>query len=308
MQVNLYYTIKPIEQSHTMKSIFDYNNHLEFLKDRYVFLKNKHSNFSQRYIASKLGFSSSANFRHILNKKITISDSLLNKIVIIFKLTKREADYFKILTHLNQSKSQIDKIHNLNKLIKFINVHLKKTKTSKYVCLKEKYKPLLLKNSCYINCNKDCKNLSFFLNKYIKGSKCRKDSFAPLKKYNIIECDNKGKIKPVNQIIINGAYKEIKELNNYYLNSLEVVRNLLYTESLDGNEFSSLIFSISEKTFNIIQKEIIELYKKILFLAEQEANPDNIYVLNLFSYPVLELISQRSNKKQGDTGSPIKYK
>lgn len=289
-----------------MKSIFEYNDHLELIKERYCLLKSKYNYFSHRYIAEKLGFKSSAIFLHIVNRKINISESLLKKIVKMFKLTELEAEYFKIITHLNQSLTQIDKIHNLNKLIKFINVHLKKTKTSKYVCLKEKYKPLLLKNSCYINCNKDCKNLSFFLNKYIKGSKCRKDSFAPLKKYNIIECDNKGKIKPVNQIIINGAYKEIKELNNYYLDSLEVIRKLLYSESFDGKEFSSLIFSVSEKTFNIIQEEIVELYKKILSLAKQEANPDNIYVLNLFSYPVLKLISQRSNKKQGDTGSPVK--
>lgn len=283
-----------------MKSIYDYNNHLEFLKDRCKFLKIHSKNFSHRYIASKLGFKSSAIFLHIINKKIKISESLLKKIAKLFKLPKIEAKYLKILTRLNQSTSKTDKIDSLNNLIKFINLHLKSSLFYHYNSLIKKYKRLLIELSPYINTNPKYKELSFFLNRYIKGIGRRKGNLALLRKFDIIEYDKNGFITPVNQIITNGAYKEIKEIKKYYLDSLEIIKNLVYADSYDRKEVSSVLFSISEKTFKRIQDEIVELYKKIIFLAEKESYPESIYVLNLNAFPILSLLPQNYYKKKKD--------
>ena len=104
-----------------METIFHYTDHLEYLQDRYNFLQEKQKFLSHRYISQKLGQKTSSIFCRILKGEINISKSCMDNFIDIFKLSKQEADYFRILVHLSQSEDIFEKIYNVNKLITFVH-------------------------------------------------------------------------------------------------------------------------------------------------------------------------------------------
>lgn len=95
-----------------------------FLKEYCHSFKKKHKTFSHRYISDKLGYRSSGFFLHIIRGERKLSESLISKMCKLFQFNKREAEYFTLLTHLNQSKSVSDKVHNLYNMIIFTKKNL----------------------------------------------------------------------------------------------------------------------------------------------------------------------------------------
>ena len=112
--------MSPIKNSLIAKSVFNYAKHIDLLKDYYDLFKEKNSHFSHRFITSKLKLKSSAIFLHVVNGKIKLTDIHIKKFCQIFELDHKEAEYFNLLVHINQSNHAIEKIFYLNSIIMFI--------------------------------------------------------------------------------------------------------------------------------------------------------------------------------------------
>src|SRR5688572_13063190 len=86
-------------------SLFAFDDYRHFLRDYYERARARDPKFSQRFIASKLGVSSSGWFSDLLNGRANLAGTHLVRLAALLKLKPREADYLEALVLFNQSGS-----------------------------------------------------------------------------------------------------------------------------------------------------------------------------------------------------------
>jgi uncharacterized protein (TIGR02147 family) len=94
-----------------MADIFSYTDYRLFIKDHCNNLKKTKPFFSYRYIAQKAGLKSAGFISWVVSGKRTMSMKLAHKITTIFKLGKRETEYFLLLVQHNQSTNVQERQH-----------------------------------------------------------------------------------------------------------------------------------------------------------------------------------------------------
>src|ERR1700722_999673 len=91
------------------KSIFEYDNYRDFLRDYYLSAKAENKNFSFRYFSRIAGYKSSNFLNLVMKGKSNISLESIGKLTEAMKLNKEESVFFRNLVHFNQSDNSEDK-------------------------------------------------------------------------------------------------------------------------------------------------------------------------------------------------------
>src|SRR3954463_7260401 len=98
-------------------NIFTYFDYRKFLQDAYNERRKENPNFSYRFIASKVGFSSPGFFANVLKGKKDISLKLALKFAELFKLVRKEKEYFELLVLFNKATGAGEKKEYLDRLL-----------------------------------------------------------------------------------------------------------------------------------------------------------------------------------------------
>lgn len=263
-----------------MNCIYNYTDHLLFLKERYEILRKKYTHLSHRYISLKLNLKSPAKFTHIINGINKISDKYLLEVVRIFKLDVKEAEYFSILVHLNQASSYFEKIYNFNKLIKFIrsNSHLFSLKL--YCLVFEKYyHPLkqIILSSNVINYYEDLED--YLIEPEIELTKqISNDIF-----------DNSYKFITMDEI----KHKQDK-IKQYYEYNFRFSMNAAMGNPHNKLDFFKSIINLSSRELPTIENILITNYKKIIKKSIYINEPYDGYHIDIQLMPY---ISKNNNQK-----------
>ena len=101
-----------------LKSLFEYLDYREYLKDHYESNKQCHSFFSYRYVAAKTGLDASF-YVKVLQKQAHVSLKALPALTGFLRLNKKENDYFNMLVRFNRAKKQDAIKRCFEKLIEF---------------------------------------------------------------------------------------------------------------------------------------------------------------------------------------------
>jgi uncharacterized protein (TIGR02147 family) len=80
-----------------LKSIYDYIDYRQYLHDYYLYHKTKDSEFSYRFLAKMIGFSSPNFVKLVIDGQRNIGKESLPKIIDALGLKKKEAEYFSYL-------------------------------------------------------------------------------------------------------------------------------------------------------------------------------------------------------------------
>ena len=86
-----------------MANIFEYIDYRQYLRDAYEERRKESPKFSYRFIAGKVGFSSPGFFANVLSGKKDISLKLALKFAELFKLGRKEKEYFETLVLFNKA-------------------------------------------------------------------------------------------------------------------------------------------------------------------------------------------------------------
>lgn len=100
------------------KAIFQYDNYRDFLRDYYLKAKAKDKKFSYRYFARILGYTSPIFVKRVIDGSRNITEDGLQRFTKALKFNKEEADFFKHLVLLNQSKTEEEKRGYAQKLLR----------------------------------------------------------------------------------------------------------------------------------------------------------------------------------------------
>src|SRR5262245_13939422 len=100
------------------KSIFEYGNFRDYLKDRYLFEKTKDKKFSFRYFARLSGFKSHSFLKLVMDGKANLSPKSVIKVAAALKLNKEETIFFGDLVLFNQASTSEEKHFFAKKILR----------------------------------------------------------------------------------------------------------------------------------------------------------------------------------------------
>jgi uncharacterized protein (TIGR02147 family) len=100
-----------------MKSIFDYSDYRNAIKDYYEEQKKVNPSFSFRYMSMRAGVKSSAFFKLVMEGKRNLSKTTVLQTANLMKLSKEEAAFFENLVFFNQADTIEQKNHYFEKMV-----------------------------------------------------------------------------------------------------------------------------------------------------------------------------------------------
>jgi len=279
-----------------MIDIFQYTDYRKFLSDFYEAEKKRNPHYSHRYIAQKVGFTSSGFFSKILQEKTNISNDLSLRFAEFLKLKKNEAEYFGLLVFFNQAKSHADKKRWFEKIVAFSKSKVKIVQVSQYEFFQKWYYVAIRELLAFYKFNGDFQRLGKMIDPPISPAQAKKGILL-LEKLGLIKKDENGFYKQTDTLI--GAGYDVKSvaINNFQMATLDLAKESIDRFPKDERDVSTLTLSFSKELYNVIHEKLKGFRRDILELVKNDPNAvDRVYQVNFQIFPLSKYHRENSNE------------
>lgn len=168
-----------------MKSIKEYLEYRDFLRDFYEENKNQKPYFSFRYMENKVSIDAS-HLVKIFQKQRHIGKNSIEKFINFCDLTGTDAEYFAALVHFNKAKSDRDSKFYYEKLLALRGVKTHSLEESQYEFYTKWYYTAILTLLDFYSFSGDYKSLAARLSPPVTETEAKK-AIALLKKLGLIK-------------------------------------------------------------------------------------------------------------------------
>lgn len=278
-----------------MLDIYTYTSYRQFLRDFYEAEKKRNPHFSHRYVALKVGFSSSGFFTKILQGNTNISSELSLKFAGFLKLKKREADYFDTLVQFDQAGSQAEKNMRLEKILSFRRSKVKIIEAYQYEYFKKWYYVAVRELLAFFPFSGDFKELGRMLDPPITPAQARK-AVTLLEKLQLVSKDADGRYCPTDAIISTGTDLRAVAFQSCVREILEMAKDSIDRFPRSERDISSLVMHFSSALLPEIHERLAAFRRELLELVKNDPRPsDRVYQFGLQVYPLSRLHKGHQN-------------
>ena len=269
-----------------MMDIFLYTDFRKYLYDFYEAEKKRNPHFSHRYIAQKVGFSSSGFFSKIIQGKTNISNELALRFADFLKLKKNEADYFGLLVLFNQAKSHADKKRWFEKIVAFSKSKVKIVEVSQYKFFEKWYYVAIRELMAFFPFRGDYKQLAKMMDPPISPSQAKK-AVRLLEHLDLIKKDENGVYSLSDVLISTGYDAKTLAINNFQLATLDLAKESIDRFTKEERDISTLTLSFSKEIYETIHERLKGFRREILELVKNDpGRVDKVYQVNFQIFPL----------------------
>lgn len=282
-------------------SIYDYLNYCNFLRDIFQAKKGEKKSFSHRAVLQRMGVTSSGYLANVISGKSSLSIEGATKLSKIFNLNKAETSYFKKLIYFHKAKTIDEKNDIFKQLIAFRKRELKLLEKDQLFLFSEWYIIVIRELMHFCNINDDYSALAKMLSPPVSSREAQK-AVDTLKKMGLIKKNSEGYYKPVDKAITTGDEVDSFHVVNFQLKMIEIVKECYSRINSEERDISGLTLSISKEKFKLIKEEIQEFRKRLLQIAVDDQEPQQVIRCNFQIFPVtkvMDVIDKKKNNKKG---------
>jgi len=265
--------------------IFDYLDHKQFLKAAYEFQKDKHRGFTHQVIAQQLGLQSTGYFSLLLQGKKNISGRLLEGLAEIFKLKKKEAEYFELLVSFHQSKLPNQKKKFFDRIISLRKKKKKIIGEKQYEFYNKWFYSVIRQIIAIYPFSGDFKKLANSVIPKISIGEA-KEAMEVLEKIGLIQKLESGSFRVNSPVISTGDEWQSAAIHNVQMEMVDLGRDALTRFPKNERDVSNLTVTLSGKAFEMVQKKLKQTREEILEIARNNLEADMIYQCNFQVFPV----------------------
>ncbi len=280
-----------------MVEIFSYTNYRLFLKDLYEERKKANPHFSYRYIAQKVGFKSAGFFTQIVKGQTNVSNHVLASFCKFFKMKRREIEYFELLVHFDQAKTQEEKRHFFERIINFKEVKAKILTPDQYEFYQKWYYAVIRDILSIYEFRGDYRELANNIMPSITTAEAEK-AIKLLLKLGMVRRNEKGVFEVTDSFIKSQAEEYSIVLSGYAVQMMERAKEAVNVLPKDERLISWVGFSVSDETYQQIREEIRVFRKHILTLVEKDKHPCRVYHFNTQFFPVSKKITTKGERER----------
>ncbi len=268
-----------------MPNIFEYTNFREYLKDYFKEAKKHNSRFSHRYLANKLGLSTPNLILLVMQGKRKLTQTVCFKLSRILSHTKKEALYFENMVMFIQAKTHDEKNKYFNTMTELRrNLKIARIEEQQYEYYSNWYNPVIRELVVDPDFNDDFNALAKRTSPSITPAQAKR-SVELLLKLGLIK--KRGKC----YIHTNPVISTEPEVNSLAVVNFHRKMANLSAESFDRhlrNErtITSCTVNICRESFHELKREIADLRKKALALAQNSSKPGRVYQMNIQLFPL----------------------
>ena len=276
-----------------MKSLFEYMNYREYLRDAYEDKKAKSSFYSYRLFSQKAGFKSPNFLKLAMDGDRNLTKESSFRFSKAFGHNKREAEYFENLVFFNQSKTLEEKNAYLSKLMKYrIKTDLKKIEVSEYAYLSQWYHPVVRELVTSVDFRDDYKRLGQTLVPPITAVEAEK-SVALLADLKFILRREDGTYAKTSAQLTTGFQVQSIGVANFHKAMINLASESIERIPAARRDINSLTLSVSDETYRTIISRAQQFATELLHIAESDQNNEIVAQVNIQIFPLSEQFSTK---------------
>jgi uncharacterized protein (TIGR02147 family) len=274
------------ELSKKPPNIFEYYDYRVYLRDRVAFERERTPVFSNRYIVQKAGFKSPTALKHVIDGKRNLSLESANKFAGALKIEGIQRHYFLTLVLFSQASTLEEREKYLNEL-----TELKRSETpsrieeAQYEILSKWYH-LVIREIVDLP---DFKNSSKWISRVLVpqiSSREAADSIQLLKLLGLIE-KNDGKFHPVEKTLTTDERVRSVKALEYHRQMIQNASESMVRFRSEEREISGTTLRMNSEDVQNVKKLLKEFRKKLMNIAANSIDSDQIYQLNFQFFPLV---------------------
>ncbi len=278
-----------------MKSVFEYLDHREYIKDYYLFNK-KENGLSYRSFSKSAGFSSPVFIKLVIEGKTKLSSDSISKLCRAMGLKKEARKYFKSLVFFGQAENIDKKMKYLSEMKVFSgSLNLKQINSDQIEFYQNWYHPVVRE---LLDINPEDQSAKAIANLLIPSVDEKKiaESIEILKRLNLLSEDEAGKLRSENNIVSTDGL----EFGSLVIRATQKKLAELAGESLDNvskeeRDISGLTIAMKQSSVKMVSEEIKKCRRRIIELLSDEKNPERVYRLNFHLFPLSKKADRGEN-------------
>jgi uncharacterized protein (TIGR02147 family) len=276
-------------------NIFEYIDYRRYLRDAYEERRKENPKFSYRFIAGKVGFSSPGFFANVLSGKKDISLKLVLKFAELFKLGRKEKEYFETLVLFNKATGASEKKEYLDRLLQLRGGKVKKVEAHQWEYF-EKWQHAVVRELIALKPFRgDFKALAAMVNPPITAAEARK-SVELLERLELIRKGMDGAYERTDAAISAGDAISKTLLGAFQLQAMDLAKHAMENLPSGTRNFSTLTMSVSGPTYLAMLEELRAFRRRLLEMAEASEQSDRVYHMNFHVFPLSTLPTAPSAK------------
>lgn len=269
-----------------MNSLFEYTDYRKFLRDYYDSKKREKKGFSLKVLADRAGFKARDYILRVMNGSRNLSQSGAFMLSRSLRLSEKETDYFTNLVSFNQANMSREKDFFLRKMAEVGKYNrLQKLRQEQVIYLSEWYYSALRSLLPVIDFKDNYAELAKFLDPPLTPAQARK-AVELLVQLGLLTREKTGKYSvPVSQLTVDGEVMSVA-LTRFHKQSLELAKRAIDYYLSQEREISGVTLSLSSSGLDKIKTEIQTFRRKVMAIAEQDANEEGAFQLNIQLFPL----------------------
>lgn len=274
--------------------IYDFLDYRLYFKSYIEYLKASDSSLNYRIFAKQLGLGSSGYITWIIQGKRKILEKRINDFAKFCDLDDAEKKYFKYLILFNNSNKYVDKKHYFQ-LLSISQEKEKRIITQDQFEYWNSWRHAVIRELVSIyEISNDYKEIVKLVVPKISIQEV-KESLKLLERLGLIEKDENGIYRRVDEVLSSGSdWKDIA-IKNYQLNLIDLSKQALLDIPKNERNISTLTMSVSEETFEEISEKIDTLREEIINMAVAEKNANKVCQLSLSLFPS-SIVAEEENE------------
>ncbi|MBR6450483.1 MAG: TIGR02147 family protein [Fibrobacter sp.] len=274
-----------------MKEIVEYTDYRKFIQDYYDERKRT-SAFTWRDFARDAGFSSAVYLKYVCEGKKNLSIAAAGSVANAMGLAGFENTYFVLMVSYAHAKSDVAKraafeercaLARAHKVRVLGNEEFDYFKSWKNPVLRELAphmpgaKPLEMAHACKqkISAAEVSETLDFL----VKANLLKKD-----KSGNYVQTDKSLSMGPVDAVPV-AARDMQRQMGEFAVNALDM--------PLSERDMSGLTMGLTRRAYEQIRKEIADFRRRIVAIASEDDETEQVYRLNLQLFPLSERLDRK---------------
>ncbi|MBD3344146.1 MAG: TIGR02147 family protein [Chitinivibrionales bacterium] len=281
------------EASYSMKRLLEYSDYRSYLADVIADRKQNGLPASNRWFAMKMGINSNAWLTYILQESRNLNAKTAEKLSDILKHTPVEKRFFEILVRYNQAKSLDDRNHWFREMSSIRIAHNIKTLSGdQYDYYSTWYHSVIRSLIDLYPEFQDFTDLARQLSPRITVAETKK-SVQLLEKSGLIQKDEKGRYRISDKAITSGPHEKALPIANYQRETMRLAQEALDRYDKSARDITTMTLGISKNGYSRICELLKETRQKIVEIAADDNQADQVYQLNMQLFPFSKTISHK---------------
>jgi uncharacterized protein (TIGR02147 family) len=269
-------------------NIFEYIDYRRYLRDAYEERRKENPKFSYRFIAGKAGFSSPGFFANVLSGKKDISLKLVLKFAELFKLGRKETEYFETLVLFNKATGASEKKEYLDRLLALRGGKVKKVEAHQWEYFEKWYHAVVRELIAIKPFRGDFKALAAMVNPPITVAEARK-SIELLERLGLIRKGMDGAFERTDAAISAGDAISKALIGAFQVQAMDLAKFAMDNLPSGTRNFSTLTMSVSGPIYLAMIEELRAFRRRLLEMAQASEKVDRVYQMNFHVFPLTAL-------------------